>query len=124
LQEKHQFTIFLTTQYLEEAEICDRISIIDQGKILITDTPSKLKSQIGQELLYLTPIDSSLLQKELKTKGIAFTIEKDGSFIIDTPTQTAQKVLATIKTELQEINIRKPSLDDVFIQLTGRRMEK
>ena len=123
LQAEQGFTIFLTTQYLEEAEICDRISIIDQGKILVTDTPTKLKKQAGQELLYLKPVSSKQLQTELKQKKIDFQIGKDGSFILDTPSQSAQKILASIQSDLEEINIRKPSLDDVFIQLTGRKME-
>lgn len=124
LQKEHHFTIFLTTQYLEEAEICDRISIIDQGKILITDTPKKLKSQVGQEMLYLTATKPHELEKELIAKNIHFSVGKDGSFIIDASTQKAQKILASIRSDLQEMNIRKPSLDDVFIQLTGRKMEQ
>jgi ABC-2 type transport system ATP-binding protein len=123
LQKEKGFTIFLTTQYLEEAEICDRISIIDQGKILVTDSPNQLKKQVGAELLYLQPSHQTQLEKELTRLKFQYQIGKDNTFILETQKLPAQKVLSQIKTELKEINIRKPSLDDVFIHLTGRKME-
>lgn len=123
LQREEGFTIFLTTQYLEEAEVCDRISIIDHGEILTTDTPDKLKKQIGQELLYLTPVHPKQLRQELTKLKFDFQVGRDQTFILETTRQPAQKILAQLSSDLQEINIRKPSLDDVFIHLTGRKME-
>ena len=67
LQKDKGFTIFLTTQYLEEAEVCDRISIIDRGQILVTDTPGKLKREIGQEF---DCSQHGWLHQELKTKKV------------------------------------------------------
>lgn len=122
LQKERQFTIFLTTQYLEEAEICNRISIIDKGTILVTDTPANLKKTVGDELLYITPHSRTKLSQELTEKHIEFKQDDDGQFIINLGKQKAQKVLATITTDLDEINIKKPSLDDVFISYTGRQI--
>jgi ABC-2 type transport system ATP-binding protein len=122
LQKSHKFTIFLTTQYLEEAEICDRISIIDQGKILVTDTPTNLKRSVGNELLYIKPESTMKLEKELKEKKIEYKTDTEGEYIIDLNNQKAQGVLQKIKSELSEINIKRPSLDDVFIHYTGRKM--
>jgi ABC-2 type transport system ATP-binding protein len=62
LHKQDNFTIFLTTQYLEEAEICDRISIIDHGKIMVTNSPADLKRSIGQEVLLLAVFPSSQRQ--------------------------------------------------------------
>lgn len=123
IQKQHNFTIFLTTQYLEEAEICDRISIIDHGKILTTNTPQALKKSLGQESLYLLPKNSNQLATELNSKKLIFQKAKNNYFIVETNQLSAQKILQTIKSELLEINIKQPTLDDVFIQLTGRKME-
>src|SRR6185437_7084480 len=90
LQKEHKFTVFLTTQYLEEAEICDRISIIDRGKILVTDTPKNLKNMVGEELLYLKPADPEKLQKELRSKKIDFTVDNFGEYVIDLKGKRAQ----------------------------------
>lgn len=121
-QKKEGFSIFLTTQYLEEAEICQRISIIDQGKILITDTPKNLKKKVGDEVLVVRPSSHVQLEKELTIKKIEYQLDENKSFIIDIQKQKAQAVLAQITSDLLEINIKKPSLDDVFIQFTGREI--
>lgn len=121
-QKTHQFTVFLTTQYLEEAEICDRISIIDHGKILVTDTPNNLKKSVGSELLYIKPSKDSQLEKELKDKKIEFKKDSLGEYILELKNRKAQELLQKIKSDLDEINIKKPSLDDVFIHYTGRKM--
>ncbi len=123
LQKLHKFTIFLTTQYLEEAEICDRISIIDHGKILVTNTPGNLKKSVGEEALYLHPKSDSELEKELKAKKIDFRKDLAEEFVIDLKGKKAQQILKEIKSELDEINIKKPTLDDVFIQYTGRKID-
>lgn len=123
LQKQNKFTIFLTTQYLEEAEICDRISIIDHGKVLVTDTPSNLKKSVGNELLYIRPEDSKKLEKELRDKKIEYKTDTEGEYIIDLKKDRAQSILHKIKSELVEINIKRPSLDDVFIHYTGRTIK-
>jgi ABC-2 type transport system ATP-binding protein len=123
LQRENGFTIFLTTQYLEEAEICNRISIIDKGKILVTDTPKKLKRSLGEEVLILDPEDDSVLEKELTGKNFTFSKSQIGEFVVDLKGERAQSVLKSIEAPLAEINIKKPTLDDVFIKYTGRRID-
>lgn len=122
LQKKQEFTVFLTTQYLEEAEICNRISIIDKGKILVTDTPNNLKKKVGKELLYLMPEKSEQLEKELNQKKIKFKLDSMGEYVIELEKKNAQDLLKQIKSDLAEISIKKPSLDDVFILYTGRKI--
>lgn len=122
LQKKQEFTVFLTTQYLEEAEICNRISIIDKGKILVTDTPNNLKKKVGKELLYLTPEKPEQLEKELTQKQIKFKLDAMGEYVIELEKKNAQELLKQIKSDLAEISIKKPSLDDVFILYTGRKI--
>ncbi|MCA9381054.1 ATP-binding cassette domain-containing protein [Candidatus Dojkabacteria bacterium] len=125
LQKEEGFTIFLTTQYLEEAEICDRISIINQGKILVTDTPDNLKKMVGDELLYISPVNGKEdeLKSELINLSIRYQTDNVGKFIINLENHKAQKVISQIKTELDEISIKRPTLDDVFIKLTGEKIK-
>jgi ABC-2 type transport system ATP-binding protein len=123
-QRKHGFTIFLTTQYLEEAEVCDRISIIDHGKILVTDTPNNLKKKVGDELLYLRPSNAGALKKELTQLKLEFSETKNHEVVVEIKTAKAQQILQKIKTELLEISIKKPTLDDAFIQLTGHQIRQ
>ncbi len=119
LQKKEKFTIFLTTHYLEEAEVCNQISIIDKGKILVTDTPKNLKKTTGEEILYVNPVNDDELEKELANKKISYSKDVTGSYVLDIK-ESPQRVLVKIKSKLEEINIKKPTLDDVFIKYTGR----
>jgi ABC-2 type transport system ATP-binding protein len=123
LQKESGFTIFLTTQYLEEAEICSRISIIDKGKILVTDTPKHLKRALGEEVLILDPENDIALEEELIAKGVSFSKSQVGEFVVDLKGERAQDMLKSIESPLTEINIKKPTLDDVFIKYTGRSID-
>lgn len=120
LHAEEKITIVLTTQYLEEAEICNKISIMSQGKILVTNTPNQLRKLVGNQFLYISPVNGSEteLQQELSKLSIEFNTDNIGNFIINLSKNNAQQILSVIKTELDEIDIKRPSLEDVFIQLT------
>lgn len=123
LQSEKNFTLFLTTQYLEEAEICNRISIIDQGKIQITNTPRALKHQLGEEQLLLTAEKPAQLEKELRTHGFSFELLPSGEHALALKDQGAQEVLQKITTPLVRFTMKEPSLDDVFLHVTGHTLE-
>lgn len=124
LQQESGFTVFLTTQYLEEAEICDRISIIDNGKIHVTDTPRKLKDKLNRQVLRIRGENRSKLEKEISKLGIPFSIQNEDWLAISLqPEQSAHNLLKQIKTELTDIDVNRPSLDDVFLQYTGHGWE-
>ncbi len=121
-------TIFLTTHYMDEADqLSDRISIIDQGKIVITGKPWELKNTLGQDLIYIETTDNETairLLKELtsvrdvkiKTKGFVLMVTEDGTKVLPIVIDTLRK--AGIDTST--INLKKPSMDDVFVFYTGK----
>jgi len=121
-------TIFLTTHYMDEADqLSDSIYIIDKGKIIANGTPENLKNSLGKDMIYLeTKNDEKTtgILKEMKeikdvkssSKGLVISLKTEA-------TQFMPKLIEKIKNEEIEainINIKKPTLDDVFIHYTGR----
>jgi ABC-2 type transport system ATP-binding protein len=123
-------TIFLTTHYMDEADqLSDRISIIDHGKIIITGTSWELKNTLGRDLIYLeTDNNDAAVQllkgltqvREIKEKshGFVLTVNEDGTKVLPTIIDTLRKEGIEITT----INLKKPSMDDVFVYYTGREL--
>jgi ABC-2 type transport system ATP-binding protein len=123
-------TIFLTTHYMDEADhLSDRISIIDNGKIIITGSSHELKNTLGEDLIYLEtsdmagtiPILSGMdLVKEvrIKTKGVTAMLKGDGTKILP-------RIIEALSAEgikVSVVNLKKPSMDDVFVHYTGREL--
>ncbi|HHD11621.1 MAG TPA: ATP-binding cassette domain-containing protein [Deltaproteobacteria bacterium] len=124
LKGKEGNTVFMTTHYMDEAEVCDRIAIIDGGRIIACGTPEELKSSIKGDTVYLKTSDDEKTMEELSRK---FHIEakrlKDGvAFIVDRAESFIPKLFEALSTEIQAVNIKRPSLDDVFLHLTGREI--
>jgi len=123
-------TVFLTTHYMDEADhLSDRISIIDHGKIIIAGKPWELKNALGKDLIYLETSDNSgageLLKKlgsvkgiKEKTKGIIVMVNADGTYLLP----EIMDVLRTGGITIKAVNLKKPSLDDVFVHYTGREL--
>ena len=100
-------TVFLTTQYLEEADqLADRIAVLDAGRVVATGTPAELKSLVGTDTVVLTGPDGEVV-RELTT---------DGSF---EGLRTALDELSADEAAGVEVTLRRPTLDDVFLSLTG-----
>ena len=129
LNKENGLTIFITTHYLEEADLlCDRIAIIDQGKILVEDTPSNLKQKLGGDMIEIS-VDDNVKAKELISE--LNSVEK-----IDTvgqklriKTNKGDEVLPLIleickanKINVKTVALSKPSLDEVFLEYTGRSL--
>ncbi|MFZ5642012.1 MAG: ATP-binding cassette domain-containing protein [Bacillota bacterium] len=122
LRERENITIFMTTHYMDEAEHCDRIAIIDHGKIVTLDTPDNLKKMVGGDIITLvTP-----LQKEVK----GYISEKYGIPVIESEEYLQIEVsggetfipglAGDLGGKIKSISLHKPTLDDVFLKLTGR----
>jgi ABC-2 type transport system ATP-binding protein len=123
-------TIFLTTHYMDEADqLSDRISIIDHGKIIITGTNWELKNTLGQDLIYLETSNNSFAITSLtglsfvknmvqKSKGILVMINDDGTKVLPVIMDRLRDADITIST----VNLKKPSMDDVFIHYTGKEI--
>lgn len=122
-------TILLTTQYLEEADqLADRIIVIDGGKVIANGTASELKSKVGKDRLELTFSSSKDLEKAKKTLGkiVVDSDEKELSatvIIKDTNIDVRKTLdsLAKEKATVASMTIHKPTLDDVFLSLTGEQ---
>ncbi|MDD4127890.1 MAG: ATP-binding cassette domain-containing protein [Methanomicrobium sp.] len=125
-------TIFLTTHYMDEADrLSDRISIIDNGKIIVTGTPEELKNNLGEDIIYLETSENEKTRNLLKNyRGIRDVVKKDMQIILITEYDGA-KILPGIMHLLEEnnvktisVNLKKPSMDDVFLHYTGRALRE
>jgi len=122
-------TIVLTTHYIEEAEkLCDRVAIIDHGKLIASGTPRELKQRSGNttrlEVRLAKPAGREALSQ---LDGVTDALEVDGAYVLHCQ-RTAPAIVALVKhleaqgNELASLEIAAPSLEDVFIELTGRRL--
>jgi len=123
-------TVFLTTQYLEEADVlADRVGIIDHGRIVAEGTPSQLKAQIGKPTVEVVPESPDELERlrELLRRFGAETAARPGAFAVQLDGHGAlPEVVRALDTEnlrAAQINLHEPSLDDVFLAKTGRTLE-
>ena len=122
-------TIVLTTHYIEEAErLCDRVAIIDHGKVIALGTPRELKSRAGATTrveVRLSKPESNGIMKNLE--GVVDVREVDGAYVLHSqrPPQTIVSLVKHLEAqgnELVSLEIATPSLEDVFIEMTGRRL--
>ncbi|WP_440955710.1 ATP-binding cassette domain-containing protein [Methanosarcina sp. Mfa9] len=123
-------TIFLTTHYMDEADqLSDRISIIDHGKIITTGRSLELKNMLGKDLIYLESSDNRAaaeLLRELdsvkdiseKPKGMVLMISGDGTRLLP----KIMEMLTGRGIAITTVNLKKPSMDDVFVHYTGREL--
>ena len=121
-------TVFLTTHYLDEAdEMCDRIAIIDHGKIVAEGTPSQLKDRIGGDVVTVRPIGGvEALEPALKAlPGVTAVTPQDGALRVKCPSGDVliPKIVGAatgLGISIAGISLRRPSLDEVFLEFTGR----
>ncbi|MBE3589342.1 MAG: ATP-binding cassette domain-containing protein [Firmicutes bacterium] len=122
LRDETGVTIFMTTHYLDEAEHCDRIAIIDHGRVVALDTPAALKRGLGGDVIYLRGPDLAGLAARLKQEFGLDAEVADGRLVIRTAdaASLAPRILAGVGTGVESLEIKQPTLDDVFLSLTGR----
>jgi ABC-2 type transport system ATP-binding protein len=121
LRERDGLTIFLTTHYMDEAEQCDRIAIIDGGRIVALDTPAGLKAAVGGDLITIATDDADTAAREIQARfGVTPTVI-DGSVRFQVPAGEAflPSFVRSFTQPLQAVGLRRPTLDDVFLHLTG-----
>lgn len=126
LKREKEMTIFMTTHYMNEAEYCDRIAVIDRGKIVALDSPANLKKKIGGDIIRMQSHEKEKLEKELKEKYNLET-KKEGE-VLQIEVANAETFMPRLFNELdskiESIELRRPTLDDVFLDLTGRRIRE
>tara|TARA_B100000029_G_scaffold164808_1_gene161002 strand:- start:2886 stop:3875 length:990 start_codon:yes stop_codon:yes gene_type:complete len=129
LNKENGLTIFITTHYLEEADLlCDRIAIIDQGKVLVEDTPSNLKQKLGGDIIEIL-VDNHEKAKELisnldSVEKIDIIEEK-----LRIKAEKGEEILPSLleickvnNIKVKTVSLSRPSLDEVFLEYTGRSM--
>jgi ABC-2 type transport system ATP-binding protein len=124
LREQERLTLFLTTQYLDEAENCGRIAIIDRGEIVALDSPDGLKGSIGGDLIIFSTTDSETAAAEVSARYGMEAKVQDGTvrFHVARGDRFLPEFVRSFPHPLQSITLRRPSLDDVFITLTGHEI--
>ena len=123
MSREREMTIVLTTHYMEEADnLCDRVAIIDQGKIVVMDAPDSLKEKVGGDIVYLktTATDTNKF-KEIKEIS---KIEKKDDCIILTVKNAGEHLqeILEISGKVESVEVRSASLEDVFINYTGKEI--
>lgn len=126
LKEREQITVFLTTHYMDEAEVCDRIAIIDHGEIIALDTPKDLKNKVGGGVMTITTADNELARRALKEKFQLDAIEADGTlrFEVSEGEKFIPELVEKLGVEIQSVELHLPTLEDVFLKLTGRAIRE
>jgi len=126
---KRGTTILLTTQYLEEADqLADRIIVIDGGKVIAEGTARQLKSRVGKDRLELTFRDKKTLDAAKQVLGTAAVDTDDSdyavSLVINDTNKDVKEILEKLsgkKVAIESMAVHKPTLDDVFLSLTGKQ---
>jgi ABC-2 type transport system ATP-binding protein len=122
LRRREAITIFLTTHYMDEAEYCDRIAIIDSGKLVALDTPEALKAAVADDRIELRVDDGNAALMALRTQfGIDAGIS-EGQVVFRVPQgeEFVPRLFAELGVPIRSISITRPTLDDVFLAYTGR----
>jgi ABC-2 type transport system ATP-binding protein len=121
LKESEETTIFLTTHYMEEAEVCDRIAIMDQGQIVALDTPARLKAGVGADRIRIeTDDDLAAIAAIAETFGIEAQLS-EGAVTFSVPSGEAfvPRLFGELEFPIKSVSVSRPTLDDVFMSYTG-----
>jgi len=122
LKRREDITIFLTTHYMDEAENCDKIAIIDHGQIVAIDTPAALKASVGKDRVQINTTDDQAAIRELADAfGIEARIAEGAvTFAVTSGEQFVPRLFAELSVPIQSVRVSRPSLDDVFMSYTGK----
>jgi ABC-2 type transport system ATP-binding protein len=124
LVKEEKVTVILTTHYMEEADmLCDRIGIIDRGKIVALDTPAELKAGLGGDIIRIKTKDSSI--DKIRQFDFVHKVEQSNGFLV-LSVKDARRALPVLlqNVEAESAEFASPTLNDVFIQITGRNIDK
>jgi len=121
LKRREDITIFLTTHYMDEAEYCDRIAIMDNGRIIVIDTPQALKASVGKDRVQIRTADDDRAIAELRERFDIEASVAEGEVIFGVPEgeQFVPRLFASLQTPIEAVSVSRPSLDDVFMSYTG-----
>jgi ABC-2 type transport system ATP-binding protein len=129
MNKEESTTIFLTTHYMDEADyLCDRVGIIDRGKILVIDSTENLKNSVGHDVITLRCDNLERLRDRLLQESWIQNVKKHNESLTlgvekgDEKIPVIVEIAQSLKLKIKSIDVRKPTLDDVFLHYTGRMM--
>ncbi|MGH2706365.1 MAG: ATP-binding cassette domain-containing protein [Actinomycetota bacterium] len=122
LRTNEEITIFFTTHYMDEAEYCDRIAIIDHGSIVALGTPEALKASVGKDRLQIQTGDDQAAIAALRERfGIEAGIHEHAvTFSVSSGEEFVPRLFAGLGVPISSVKVARPTLDDVFMKYTGR----
>jgi ABC-2 type transport system ATP-binding protein len=121
LRRREGITLFMTTHYMDEAEFCGRIAIIDQGTIVALGTPDELKAKVGGDVITISADDPEALASEIdRAFGVATSFQ-GGNLRMEVADSSTfmPRLVRELSAPVKSLTLSRPSLDDVFIKLTG-----
>jgi len=126
LRKKENLAIFMTTHYMDEAENCDRIAIIDYGKIVALDTPDNLKDAFGGDVVTIKTEDNDKAESLLKEQYNLQAEQENGAIRFTVPhgEEFLPGFVSGFPLRLISIGLHRPTLEDVFLKLTGRAIRE
>jgi ABC-2 type transport system ATP-binding protein len=124
IREREGLTIFMTTHYMDEAEYCDRIGIIDDGRIVGIGTPAEHKDRLGGDLVVLRVADQAAAVAEIRDRYGAEATVADGTVRFHVPSGESflPEFVRSFGQPMESVGLRRPTLDDVFLALTGHEI--
>ncbi len=124
LQRERGITIFLTTHYMDEAEISGQVAIIDHGRIVALDTPTRLKQQYTHDRAYIATSDEPGLERLLAAGGFAWECHGEHYAVDIGSLATLMELIGAHQSAITDLEVRKGTLNDVFLNITGREIRK
>jgi ABC-2 type transport system ATP-binding protein len=121
LRQREAITIFMTTHYMDEAEHCDRIAIINEGRIIALDTPDALKASVGTDRVQISTDDDDAAIAALAEQFEIAAERHDGQVMFQVPDgeRFVPRLFAELGVSIRSVSVARPSLDDVFLAYTG-----
>ena len=125
LRDRDGITIVLTTHHMEEAERCDRIGVLDQGRLVAIAPPGELKTRVGGDVVVIHAHEPDQLRQKIEQRMRINTALVDGTLRVERPRghEFVRDVVEAFGSEIESVTFGKPTLEDVFVHLTGRRFQ-
>jgi len=126
LPDEQGVTVFMTTHYMDEAEVCHSIAIIDKGKIIAAGSPAELKKQVGGDVIYLKTSDNQTSLRILREKTSFDAELKDDEIFVPVRRGDAciPEIIRLLGDRVTSVRMQRPTLNDVFIKLTGKKIRE
>jgi ABC-2 type transport system ATP-binding protein len=124
LRDEEGMTVVVTTHYLEEAERCDRVGVIDRGRLVALDAPAALTAAVGGDVVVVQPADVGALQDKVRARFGIEGVRVDGTLRLEHARghELVRDLVDAFPDDVHSITFGKPTLEDVFVRLTGRRL--